>query len=128
MPESYLPTTYLPVAIFLVMGVAFGLGTLVIGYLLSRLAIRPRTVYREKVMAYESGMQPFSDARIPFPLRYYLTAMLFVVFDIEAIFLYPWAVVAKRIGLMGIVAMVGFIVILLIGYLYAWRKEALEWD
>lgn len=127
-PQDYLPLNYLPVALFLLVGLAFGVGTLVVGSVISRLALRPRTAYREKLMAYESGMDPFSDARIPFPLRYYLTAMLFVVFDIEAIFLYPWAVVFKQIGLFGMVEMALFILILLVGYVYAWRKGALEWD
>lgn len=114
--------TYLPILIFLVMAAAFGVVTVTVGAL-----VRPRRPYREKTMAYESGMTPFSDARIPFPLRYYLTAMLFVIFDIEVIFLYPWAIVFTQIGLRGLIAMVLFISILLVGYIYAWRKGALEW-
>jgi NADH-quinone oxidoreductase subunit A len=102
---------------------AFGIGSLVAGKLL-----RPRRPYREKLIAYESGVQPFSDARIPFPMRYYVISMLFVIFDIEAVYLYPWAVVFKDIGLYGLIEMVLFIVVLLIGFVYAWRKGALEWD
>jgi NADH-quinone oxidoreductase subunit A len=73
-------------------------------------------------------MDPFSDARIPFPMRYYVITMLFVIFDIEAVFLYPWAVVFNQIGLYALVEMVLFIAILLVGYVYAWKKGALEWE
>jgi NADH-quinone oxidoreductase subunit A len=73
-------------------------------------------------------MDPFSDARIPFPMRYYVITMLFVIFDIEAVFLYPWAVAFNQIGLYALVEMVLFIAILLVGYVYAWKKGALEWE
>ncbi len=122
-PGSYLPSPYLPVVLFLVVATAFGLGTVIVGYFL-----RPRRPYREKLIAYESGVQPFSDARIPFPMRYYVIGMLFVIFDIETVFLYPWAVVFQEIGLIALIEMALFIIILLIGYVYAWRKGALEWD
>lgn len=121
--EVSLDHPYLPILIFLIVAVAFPLVTLVLGYVL-----RPRRPYREKLIAYESGVQPFSDARVPFPMRYYVITMLFVLFDIEAVFLYPWAVVFKDIGLFALIEMVFFIVVLLIGYVYAWRKGALEWD
>lgn len=114
---------YLPILIFILIALAFGLGTILLGYL-----VRPRRPYAEKLSPYESGVEPFSDARIPFPIRYYIIAMLFVLFDIEAVFLYPWAVVFKKLGLFGLVEMIIFMVILLIGYLYAWKKGALEWD
>jgi NADH-quinone oxidoreductase subunit A len=103
--------------------VAFGIAPLIIGKWL-----RPHRPYREKLIAYESGVQPFSDARIPFPMRYYVITMLFVIFDIEAVYLYPWAVVFKDIGLYALIEMALFIIVLLIGYVYAWRKGALEWD
>jgi len=122
-PGSSIPTQYFPVLLFLVIAVAFGVGSLILGRLL-----RPRRPYREKLIAYESGVQPFTDARIPFPMRYYVIAMLFVIFDIEAVFLYPWAVVFKEIGLYALVEMALFILVLFIGYIYAWRKGALEWD
>jgi NADH-quinone oxidoreductase subunit A len=73
-------------------------------------------------------MDPFSDARIPFPMRYYVITMLFVIFDIEAVFLYPWAVAFNQIGLYALVEMVLFIAVLLVGYVYAWKKGALEWE
>ena len=123
MPGEFVPTQYLPILIFAVIAAAFGLVQLLIGSLL-----RPAQPYRDKLLAYESGVEPFSDARIPFPMRYYVITMLFVIFDIEAVFLYPWAVVFKSIGLYALVEMVLFIAILLVGYVYAWKKGALEWE
>lgn len=123
MPGSFLPGTYLPIVIFTVIALVFGAGTILVGYL-----VRPSRPYRDKVMAYESGMTPFTDAWVPFPARYYMITMLFVIFDIEAVFLFPWAVVYDKIGLFGLVEMALFILILLVGYVYAWKKGALEWD
>jgi len=122
-PGSYVPTQYLPILLFFIIALAFGLVSLMAGSIL-----RPRRPYREKLVAYESGVQPFSDARIPFPMRYYVISMLFVIFDIEAVYLYPWAVVFKDIGLYALIEMALFIIVLFIGYIYAWRKGALEWD
>jgi NADH-quinone oxidoreductase subunit A len=122
-PGSYVPAQYLPILLFFIIALAFGVVSLLAGGLL-----RPRRPYREKLVAYESGVQPFSDARIPFPMRYYVIAMLFVIFDIEAVYLYPWAVVFKDIGLYALIEMAFFIIVLFIGYIYAWRKGALEWD
>jgi NADH-quinone oxidoreductase subunit A len=122
-PGEYVPQQYLPILIFSVIAAVFGFGQLLIGSLL-----RPSHAYRDKLLPYESGVQPFSDARIPFPMRYYVIAMLFVIFDIEAVFLYPWAVVFHSIGLYALVEMVLFIAILLVGYVYAWKKGALEWE
>jgi NADH-quinone oxidoreductase subunit A len=122
-PGSYLPGHFLPVAIFLFVGIAVGVGMLVFSMLVS-----PRRPYREKLMTYESGITPFMDAQQKFSIRYYITGMLFLIFDIEAVFLYPWAVAYDRIGLYGLVEMVIFIIILLVGYVYAWKKGALEWE
>lgn len=123
MPGAYVPEQYLPILIFAAIAAAFGLGQLLIGSLL-----RPSHSYRDKLLPYESGVQPFSDARIPFPMRYYVITMLFVIFDIEAVFLYPWAVVFHSIRGYAFVSMVLFIAILLVGYVYAWKKGALEWE
>jgi NADH-quinone oxidoreductase subunit A len=123
MPGSFVPINYLPILIFIAIAVAFGVMTLFVGTL-----VRPSRVYTAKVAPYESGSVPFSDARIPFPMRYYIIAMLFVIFDIETVFLYPWAVVYDKIGLFGFIEMALFMLILLVGYVYAWRKGALEWD
>ena len=123
MPESFVPSQYLPILIFIFIAMAFGGVSILAGYL-----VRPSRPYASKLKPYESGMDPFTDARIPFPSRYYIIAMLFVIFDIEAVFLYPWAVVYKKIGLYGLIEMVLFIAILFVGYFYAWKKGALEWD
>ncbi len=123
MPESYVPTNYLAILIFIFVAMVFGGVSLLAGYF-----VRPSRPYRTKLKPYESGMEPFTDARVPFPSRYYIIAMLFVIFDIEAVFMYPWAVVYNKIGLYGLIEMILFIAILLVGYFYAWKKGALEWD
>lgn len=123
MRELYFPLNYLPILIFLLIAVAFGLGTLIIGYL-----FRPRRPYDLKLMPYESGINPVGEPRYMFSIRFYIIAMLFVIFDVEAVFLYPWAVVYDKIGIYGFVEMFIFIAILLVGYLYAWKKGALTWD
>ena len=102
---------------------AFGVVTLVLSSV-----VQPKYPEAEKLSAYECGSEPFSDARMPFPVRYYIFAMLFVIFDIEVIFLYPWAVVYGQIGLFGLIEMLVFIALFLVAYVYAWRKGALEWD
>lgn len=79
-------------------------------------------------MPYESGITPVGETRYRFSIRFYIIAMLFVIFDVEAIFIYPWAIVFDMIGIFAFIEMVIFIVILLIGYIYAWRKEAFQWD
>lgn len=114
---------YFPVLLFIGIALAFGVVTLVLSYL-----VQPKYPEPEKLSAYECGSEPFSDARMPFPVRYYIFAMLFVIFDIEVIFLYPWAVVFDKIGLIGLVEMLIFIGLFLVAYVYAWRKGALEWD
>jgi NADH-quinone oxidoreductase subunit A len=122
-PGTYLPEHFLPVAVFLLVGAVVGIGMLVASRIL-----RPRNPYPEKLITYESGITPFTDAHQKFSIRYYIIAMLFLIFDIEAVFLYPWAVAYNHIGLYGFVEMVIFIAILVVGYLYAWKKGALEWE
>jgi NADH-quinone oxidoreductase subunit A len=114
---------YFPILLFIGIAVAFGVVTLVLSYV-----VQPKYPEAEKLSAYECGSEPFSDARMPFPVRYYIFAMLFVIFDIEVIFLYPWAVVFGQIGLFGLIEMLIFIALFLVAYVYAWRKGALEWD
>ena len=116
-------TRYFPILLFIFMALAFGVGTLLISYL-----VQPKYPEPKKLSTYECGSEPFSDARMPFPVRYYIFAMLFVIFDIEVIFLYPWAVVFDKIGLIGLIEMMIFIALFLVAYVYAWRKGALEWD
>lgn len=116
-------TKFFPILLFIFVTLAFGLMTLLISYF-----VQPRYPEPEKLTTYECGSEPFSDARMPFPVRYYIFAMLFVIFDIEVIFLYPWAVVFKKIGVIGLVEMMIFIGLFVVAYVYAWRKGALEWD
>lgn len=123
MPGGYLPSEYLPILLFMFVATAFGLGALMVGAI-----FRPRRPYAEKLAPYESGNIPVGEPRIRFSVSFYIIAMLFVVFDVEAVFLYPWAVVFDRIGLYAFVEMVIFIVILLVGYVYAWKKQAFVWD
>ncbi|TLY15801.1 MAG: NADH-quinone oxidoreductase subunit A [Nitrospirae bacterium] len=114
---------YFPVLLFILIALGFGVVTLLLSYL-----VHPKYPETEKLSPYECGSEPFSDARMPFPVRYYIFAMLFVIFDIEVIFLYPWAVVFDKIGLIGLVEMLVFIGLFLVAYVYAWKKGALEWD
>jgi NADH-quinone oxidoreductase subunit A len=123
MPGAYIPTNYLPVLIFLMIGLVFGVGALLLGTI-----FRLKKPYREKLLQYESGVNPLGEPRYRFSIRFYIIAMLFVIFDVEAVFIYPWAVVFDKIGIYAFIEMVIFIVILLIGYIYAWDKEAFEWD
>ncbi|MCG3774063.1 MAG: NADH-quinone oxidoreductase subunit A [Nitrospirota bacterium] len=116
-------TRYFPIMFFIVLALVFGIWTLVVSSLL-----QPKYPEPEKLSVYECGSEPFSDARMPFPVRYYIFAMLFVIFDIEVIFLYPWAVVFTKIELIGLIEMLVFIGLFLVAYVYAWRKGALEWD
>ncbi len=115
--------SYFPILLFVFVALAFGVVTLVISYF-----VQPKYPEPEKLSTYECGAEPFSDARMPFPVRYYIFAMLFVIFDIEVIFLYPWAVVFGKIGLIGLIEMLIFIGLFVVAYVYAWRKGALEWD
>ena len=115
-------TKFFPIFLFILVALVFGVATLLISYF-----VQPRYPEPEKLSTYECGAEPFSDARMPFPVRYYIFAMLFVIFDIEVIFLYPWAVVFVSEGLIAMVEMGMFIAILLLGVLYAWRERAFDW-
>jgi NADH-quinone oxidoreductase subunit A len=123
MSNSNLPVEYLPVVIFMAVILAFGVGTILVGTI-----FRPRRPYREKLLPYESGNPPVGEPRYRFSVKFYIIAMLFVVFDVEAVFMYPWAIVFDKIGLYAVVEMMLFIAVLIVGYLYAWRKEAFKWD
>jgi len=114
---------YLPVLVFILVGIVFGVGPLVAGFV-----IGPRRPYDEKLSPYECGFEPFGDARAPFDVRYYLVAILFILFDLEIAFLFPWAVVLDQIGLAGFLAMMVFLAILVVGFVYEWKKGALEWE
>lgn len=123
MPGEYIPLDYLPVIIILFIATFIGFAPLVLGLLL-----RPRRPYLQKLSPYESGMQPVGEPRYKFSVKFYIIAMLFVVFDVEVVYLYPWAVAYDKLGLFGFIEMMIFIFILLIGYIYAWEKGALNWE
>jgi NADH-quinone oxidoreductase subunit A len=114
---------YLPILILLIL--SGGLATLivVIGH-----AFGPRRPTERKSVPYESGMRPIGPGARRMPVRFYLVAVLFILFDIEVVFFLPWAVVFRQLGLFGLIEMVVFILILLVGYVYAWKKGALEWE
>ena len=114
---------YIPVLLFLLVAIAFGGGTIGLSSI-----IVPRRRNPVKMSSYECGVDPVGDARERFSVKFYLVAVLFILFDIEAVFLYPWAVTFHQLGLYGLIEMVLFIVILLVGYLYLLKKRALEWD
>jgi len=118
---------YFPILMFILVGVAVGVAPVVAGGVASRLlgVHRPDP---EKLSPYECGFEAFEDARMKFDVRYYLVAILFILFDLEIAFLFPWAVVLQEIGLFGFAAMMVFLGILIIGFLYEWKKGALEWE
>jgi len=123
MNNAAVPESYIPILLFIGMAIAFGAVALLAGSL-----VRPSRPYRAKLIPYESGSPLFSDARVQFPMRYYIIAMLFVIFDIEIIFMIPWAVRFQSLGPLGLIEMLAFLGILLVGFWYAWKKGALEWD
>ena len=123
MGNAAIPENYIPILLFFGIAVVAGAGILFVGSFM-----RPSRPYRAKQAPYESGSPLFSDARIQFPMRYYIIAMLFVIFDVEVIFMIPWAVRFQSLGLLGLIEMLVFIGILLAGFWYAWKKGALEWD
>ncbi|BCR06920.1 NADH-quinone oxidoreductase subunit A 1 [Desulfuromonas versatilis] len=115
--------SYLPILVLVGLAFAFAIGSVVFSGLVGQK--KPSAV---KLAPYECGMPPVGSARERFSVKFYIIAMLFILFDIEAVFLYPWAVMFKRLGLFGFVEMGVFILILLIGYIYVWKKGALEWE
>jgi NADH-quinone oxidoreductase subunit A len=118
---------WLPVLIFLIVAAALAAVLLVLGTGFGRFFSRYHND-REKRSAYECGFDAFEDTRMRFDVRYYLVAILFIVFDLEIAFLFPWAVALAKIGLYGLIAMAIFLGILVVGFIYEWKKGALEWD
>ncbi len=114
---------YLPILIFIDIGLFVGVAFIGIG-----LALAPNRPDEAKLSPYECGFEPFSDARAKFDVRFYLVAILFIIFDLEIAFLFPWAVVLDEVGLFGFWAMVLFLVVLVVGFIYEWMNGALEWD
>ncbi len=114
---------YLPILLFILTGLLVGAGPIIAGFIFG--AHRPNS---EKDSPYECGFEAFEDARMKFDVRYYLVAILFIIFDLEIAFLFPWAVVFKELGLYGFVVMSIFLGILVVGFIYEWKKGALEWE
>lgn len=114
---------YLPILVFIVVGVVIGVVVVALGFVLG-----PQRPNEQKGSQYECGFEAFEDSRMKFDVRYYLVAILFIIFDLEIAFLFPWAVVLDQIGMVGFVAMAVFLGILVIGFIYEWKKGALEWE
>jgi NADH-quinone oxidoreductase subunit A len=120
---SELLQSYLPLIVFIGVALGIGLALLVVPFLVAYKQPDP-----EKLSAYECGFNAFSDARMKFDVRFYLVAILFIIFDLEVSFLFPWAVAFGQLGLFGFWSMVVFLAVLTIGFIYEWKKGALEWD
>ena len=120
-------SNYLPILIFLIVAAGLAIVLLALGTGIGRYFSRFHDD-RAKLSPYECGFEPFEDTRSRFDVRYYLVAILFIIFDLEIAFLFPWAVALSRIGLFGLVAMSIFLGILVVGFVYEWKKGALEWD
>jgi len=118
-----MPAEFLPIFILIAVAAAFAVIALVVPFYLG-----PRNPTPIKTDTYESGKLPYGDARRQVPIHYYMVAMLFMMFDIEVVFLYPWAVLFKQLKLFGLIEMGIFILILFVGFIYVWKKGALEWD
>ncbi len=114
---------YLPIAVFIAIAAAIALVMVAASLLLAR-----QKPYAEKLSAYECGFEAFDDARRRFDVRFYLVAILFIIFDLEVAFLFPWAVALADIGWFGFASMMGFLAILTVGFIYEWRKGALDWE
>ena len=116
-------TEYVPVLLFLVVSALVGIALIVVGNLFG-----PRRPTSEKNSPYECGFEPFQDTRMRFDVRYYLIAILFIIFDLEIAFVFPWAVVFSKLGLFGLIEMGMFLSLLALGFVYVWKKGALEWE
>ncbi len=113
---------YIPILLFVLVAIGFAIFALLFAWL-----VRPEKYNRVKLEPYECGIEPKTDARDRYSIRYYLIAMLFVVFDVETVFMFPWAVIMDRLALFGLIEMIVFLFILIVGYFYAWKQGALEW-
>ena len=113
---------YVPIFLFILVGIGFAIFTLMVSRLVSTSRYN-----KVKLEPYECGIEPMTDARDRYSVRYYLVAMLFVIFDVETVFMFPWAVIMDELALFGLIEMLVFLFILVIGYVYAWRKGALDW-
>ena len=114
---------YFPIILFLIIALILSFGFIIINFLFS-----PKKPDPEKLSAYECGFEPFNDSRMEFDIRFYLVAILFIIFDLEIAFLFPWAVSLGKIGFLGFISMMIFLVILTVGFIYEWKKGALDWE
>ena len=112
-------------AIVLFLAIAFGLS---IGFIIINFILSPKNPDPEKLSAYECGFEPFNDSRMEFDVRFYLVAILFIIFDLEIAFLFPWAITLGKIGFLGFLSMMIFLFILTVGFVYEWKKGALDWE
>jgi len=119
----YFLNNYLTIIIFLAIALILSLGFLILNF-----AFSPKNPDPEKLSAYECGFEPFNDSRMEFDIRFYLVAILFIIFDLEIAFLFPWAITLGNIGLFGFFSMMLFLFILTIGFIYEWKKGALDWE
>ena len=115
-------TDYFSIILFLIIAVILSIGFIFVNFLFS-----PKKPDPEKLSAYECGFEPFNDSRMEFDVRFYLVAILFIIFDLEIAFLFPWAVSLGKIGFFGFISMMVFLVILTVGFIYEWKKGALDW-
>ena len=114
---------YFPIILFLTIALALSCGFIALNYFLS-----PKMPDPEKLSSYECGFEPFNDSRMEFDVRFYLVAILFIIFDLEIAFLFPWAISLGKIGIFGFISMMIFLFILTIGFIYEWKKGALDWE
>ena len=114
---------YFPIILFLIIALILSFGFIIINFLFS-----PKKPDPEKLSAYECGFEPFNDSRMEFDIRFYLVAILFIIFDLEIAFLFPWAISLGKIGFLGFISMMIFLVILTVGFIYEWKKGALDWE
>ena len=114
---------YLPIILFLIIALGLSIAFIVVNFIFS-----PKKPDPEKLSAYECGFEPFEDSRMEFDVRFYLVAILFIIFDLEIAFLFPWAISLGKIGLLGFFSMMIFLFILTIGFIYEWKKGALDWE
>jgi NADH-quinone oxidoreductase subunit A len=120
---SALLLSYLPLVVFIAVALAIGLALLIVPFIVAYQQPDP-----EKLSAYECGFNAFDDARMKFDVRFYLVAILFIIFDLEVAFLFPWAVVSAKIGWYGFWSVMVFLAVLTVGFTYEWKKGALEWE
>ncbi len=120
--SAAMPEAYIPILLFVLVAIGFAIFALAMAWL-----VRPARYDKVKLEPYECGIEPLTDARDRYSVRFFIIAMLFVVFDVETVFMFPWAVMLDKLALFGLIEMAVFLLILIVGYFYAWKQGALEW-